>query len=119
VAHADPVVEPARERSERDRSAQRLGVGPRRLSFAVIGHRDDAVEQREIAIILIQHRKDVRERHEGGDPGAPLHEDVPAACSRWHHAAALYSQALAQRQQEFESMQETKFLRQERLRNQC
>ncbi len=50
---------------------------------------------------------------------AELHEDVPAACSRWHHAAALYSQALGQRQQEFESMQETKFLRQERLRNQC
>jgi len=35
---------------------------------------------------------------------AELHEDVPEACSRWHHAVALYSQALGQRQQEFESM---------------
>jgi len=47
------MAEPTRERFERDVSAERLGVGPRRLSLAVIGDGGDAVEQREIAVIFV------------------------------------------------------------------
>jgi hypothetical protein len=72
VAHTDPVAKPTRERFERDVSAERLGVGPRRLSLAVIGHGGNAVERREITVIVIQHRKEVRERHKGGEPDPQL-----------------------------------------------
>ncbi len=53
VTHAYPVAGPTRERIERDLSAERLGVGARRLSLAIIGHGGDAVEQREVAVIVI------------------------------------------------------------------
>ncbi len=71
MAHAHPVVEPARERIERDVSAKRLGVGARRLALAVVGDRGDAVEQREEAVLLVEHRYEVGDGHERGEPDSP------------------------------------------------
>ena len=71
MAHPHPVTEPARRRLERHICSQWLAFGARRLSRAVVGDRDDAMEQRKEAVVLIECRQQVGDGQEGGKPDAP------------------------------------------------
>ena len=50
---------------------ERLAVGARRLPLAVVGDGADAVEQREVAVVIVEHRKQIGQGDQRGQPGAP------------------------------------------------
>ena len=53
--------------------SQRLRL-PRHAAAVLRSRRDgaDAVEQREVTVVLVQHRNKIGERDQGGEPGTPL-----------------------------------------------
>src|SRR5262245_5081440 len=71
MAHPHPVTEPARQRRERYIASQWLTIRARRLSRAVVGDRDEAVEQRQEAVVLVEYRQKVGDGHEGSKPDTP------------------------------------------------
>ena len=71
MAHRHPAPQPALQRGEVGPARERRALPARRRTVAVLGHAPRAVKQRELRFLARQHRQQLAERGQDGEPDAP------------------------------------------------